>query len=151
MFAHFVADLPARVAYFAATIGRARGADPTGADLTPAAVSAWMFETIDASAKAAAWRADAPHWSALVGDAAMWLGEAIRCAAPQLRWALFVANKKATGYQRPVLTGFTKVDARDYYVDVGHLVASWADLVGRRRAAKPDFLATIVALTVADA
>jgi hypothetical protein len=39
-----------------------------------------------------------------------------------------------------------------YYVDVAHLVASWADLASRRRPnVRRDFLATIEKTTVADA
>ena len=56
----------------------------------------------------------------------------------------------ATGYQRPVLMGFPRVADPHYYVDVAFMVASWVDLAARRRAVKPDFLATIVEVTVTD-
>lgn len=94
---------------------------------------------------------DAWIWRGVIADVALWLGERIIAAAPQLRWELLTAPKKATGYQRPVLVGFTRVDDPRYYVDVAHLVASWAELAARGRPAKHDFLATIEAVTIRDA
>jgi hypothetical protein len=88
---------------------------------------------------------------ALAVDASLWLGEHLIAAAPQLRWELYTGVKKSTGYQRAVLTGFTKVADPRYYVDVAHFVASWLELCARRRAARPDFLVTIAETTLADA
>lgn len=88
---------------------------------------------------------------ALAVDASLWLGERIIARAPHLRWELYLGVKKSTGYQRAVLTGFTRVEDPRYYVDVAHFVASWLELCARRRAAKEDFLVTIAATTLADA
>lgn len=88
---------------------------------------------------------------ALAVDASLWLGERLIAKAPQLRWELYTGVKKSTGYQRAVLTGFTKVADPRYYVDVAHFVASWLELCARRRAAKPDFLVTIEQTTLRDA
>lgn len=88
---------------------------------------------------------------AIAVDASLWLGERIISKAPRLRWELYTGVKKSTGYQRAVLTGFTNVEDPRYYVDVAHFVASWLELCARRRAAKPDFLVTIEATTLADA
>lgn len=88
---------------------------------------------------------------ALAVDASLWLGEHIIARAPGLRWELYTGIKKSTGYQRAVLTGFTKVTDPRYYVDVAHFVASWLELCARRRAAKPDFLVTIAETTLRDA
>ena len=87
----------------------------------------------------------------LAADLALWLGEGLITAAPQLHWTLLTSHKKSTGYQRAVLTGFGRVDDRHYYVDVAHFVAAWVDYGIRRRAARADFLATIFATTLADA
>lgn len=100
----------------------------------------------------------------LAVDLALWLGEGLIAAAPQLHWTLLTSHKKSTGYQRAVLTGFGRVhdrgpkasshDAgaeRHYYVDVAHFVAAWVDYGTRQRAARADFLATIFATTLADA
>ena len=50
-----------------------------------------------------------------------------------------------------MLSGFSKVAARDYYVDIAHFVAGWLELVVRRRAARADFLAHIFSITARDA
>jgi hypothetical protein len=114
-----------------------------GVPLEPAAIGAWLARELPDAR-------DAPI-DAVVADVALWLGERIIAAAPSVSWTLLTAPKKATGYQRPVLTGFARVGDPRYYVDVAHLVASWAELAARRRAVKPDFLATIEAVTLADA
>jgi hypothetical protein len=136
-FARLMAARPARVAALAALAGR------HGVALEPAALGAWLVEVLPL--------ADAARASGLVADVALWLGERIISLAPSLRWELFVAHKKATGYQRPVLVGFTRVADPRYYVDVAFMVASWAELAARRRAVKADFLATIEQVTLADA
>jgi hypothetical protein len=108
-----------------------------------AAMSPWLA---DAARELGLARVDA-----LAVDAALWLGEHLIARAPQLRWELYTGVKKSTGYQRAVLTGFTKVDDPRYYVDVAHFVASWLELCARRRAAKRDFLVTIAETTLKDA
>jgi len=115
-----------------------------GVELEPAAIGAWLGGVAPDAA-------DDPRWSGVIADVALWLGERIIAAAPQVSWTLLTAPKKATGYQRPVLIGFTRVDDDRYYVDIAHLVASWAELAARRRPIKPDFLATIEAVTLRDA
>ena len=113
----------------------------------PARVGAWLAARLEEHGLGGddAWR-----WRGVIADVALWLGERMIAAAPQLRWEMLVAPKKATGYQRPILVGFTRVDDR-YYVDVAHLVASWAELAARRRPIQRDFLATIEQVTLRDA
>ena len=136
-FARLMAARPERLAALATLAAR------HGVALEPAALGAWLVAAApDASPD--------PRWSGLVADVALWLGERLIARAPALRWELFVSHKKATGYQRPVLVGFTKVADRHYYVDVAFMVASWAELAARRRAAKADFLVTIEAVTLQD-
>jgi hypothetical protein len=138
-FARLMAARPERLDALAALAARHR------VDLEPDALGAWLVaEAPEASA-------DAARWTGLVADVALWLGERLIARAPALRWELFVSHKKATGYQRPVLVGFTKVADRHYYVDVAFMVASWAELAARRRMAKADFLVTIEAVTLRDA
>lgn len=108
-----------------------------------AAMSAWLAET--------ARELGVDRTDALAVDASLWLGEHIIARAPQLRWEMYTGVKKSTGYQRAVLTGFTRVSDPRYYVDVAHFVASWLELCARRRAAKPDFLVTIAETTLKDA
>jgi hypothetical protein len=108
-----------------------------------AAMSPWLHAT--------AQELGVDRTDALAVDASLWLGEHIIARAPSLRWELYTGIKKSTGYQRAVLTGFTKVTDPRYYVDVAHFVASWLELCARRRAAKPDFLVTIATTTLADA
>lgn len=88
--------------------------------------------------------------TAFVGDVGIWLGERIIAAAPVLTWRLMTSHKKATGYQRPVLMGFPRLDPA-YYVDVGFFVASWAELAARGRMARGEFLASVEASALADA
>ncbi|MCA9677989.1 MAG: hypothetical protein KC464_23390, partial [Myxococcales bacterium] len=95
--------------------------------------------------------ADAWRWTGVVADVALWLGDRVVARAPAVRWELCASHKKATGYQRPVLVGFGKVADRFYYVDVAHMVASWAQLAARGRPYRADFLATIEQVTLADA
>lgn len=114
-----------------------------GVALDPRAVGAWLVAVLPGLA-------GDPRTSGLVADVALWLGERILAAAPHCRWELFTSHKKATGYQRPVLVGFTKVPDRFYYVDIAFMVASWADLAARRRAVRDDFLATIESVTLRD-
>ncbi len=122
-----------------------------GVAMEPAALGAWLAPEL-AAADAPLTGPDAWRWSGVVADVALWLGErVIAAAAGAIRWELLVAPRKATGYQRPVLVGFRRVDDPRYYVDIAHLVASWAELAARRRPVKPDFLATIEAITLADA
>jgi hypothetical protein len=126
-----------------------------GVAFEPAAVGAWLVRElggVNAVASPPQRGREGPLWiDAIAVDAALWLGERIIAAAPAISWILLTAPKKSTGYQRAVLTGFARVDDPRYYVDVAHLVASWAELAARRRAVKPDFLATIEAVTLADA
>jgi hypothetical protein len=114
--------------------------------IEPGPLGAWL-----ASALASAGAPMPAVWTGVVADTALWLGERIVAAAPHLSWTLLVAPKKATGYQRPVLVGFRRVSDARYYVDVAHMVASWAELAAKRRAAKDDFLATIERVTLTDA
>ncbi|MBK9031155.1 MAG: hypothetical protein IPL61_07435 [Myxococcales bacterium] len=91
-------------------------------------------------------------WTGLAADVTLWLGERVIAASGgALRWDLYTAHKKATGYQRAVLVGFAGVDDPRYYVDLAHFVASWLELALRRRPARPDFLAVIARTTLADA
>ena len=119
----------------------------------PAAVGGWLADALGAEGAAALTGPDAALWTGLVADVALWLGErTIGASHGRLRWELLTAPKKATGYQRPVLVGFTSVADPRYYVDVAHLVASWADLAARRRPGlRRDFLATIEATILRDA
>ena len=138
-FARLMAARPERHAALARIAGR------HGVALEPAELGAWLVAIAPEAA------ADPARWTGLVADVALWLGERLIARAPALRWELFVSHKKATGYQRPVLVGFTKVADRHYYVDVAFMVASWAELAARRRAAKGDFLVPIEAVTLQDA
>lgn len=95
--------------------------------------------------------AQAPELWGLGYDVTLWIGEGLCAAAPNLHWQLLATHKKSTGYQRAVLSGFSKVAARDYYVDIAHFVAGWLELVVRRRAARADFLAHIFSITARDA
>jgi hypothetical protein len=137
----------------------------------PGAVGTWLMAALQGEGPEALTGASAALWTGLVADVALWLGERIIGAAADLdrdgvmrpvigapgaqgpvRWDLLTAPKKATGYHRPVLVGFIRVPDPRYYVDIAHLVASWADLACRRRPnVRADFLATIETTTVADA
>jgi hypothetical protein len=134
--ARLLAARPARLAALAALAARA------GVALEPGPFGAWLVDAM---------RTPDPRWNGVVVDLALWLGERMIAIAPQLRWELHVTHKKATGYQRPVLVGFTRVPDPHYYVDVAHLIARWADLATRGRAARGDFLETIERVTLADA
>lgn len=112
-----------------------------GVEPTPLGIGTWLKEKL----------AGAEDTSGIAVDLALWLGERIIARAPQLRWEMYVGVKKSTGYQRAVLTGFTRVDDPRYYVDVAHFVSSWCELCARRRLARADFLATIEATTLRDA
>ena len=92
-----------------------------------------------------------PRGYGLATDIALWIGSGIIANAPQVHWQLLTSHKNSTGYQRAVLTGFSRVDAPHYYVDVAHFVATWVDYAIRQRAAREDFLTTIYATTLADA
>jgi hypothetical protein len=125
------------------------------ADHAPLAVGRWLVAAGAAAGPAALTGADAHRWHGLAVDVALWLGERIIARAASagggLRWELYTGVKKATGYQRAVLTGFRRVDDARYYVDVAHFVAAWLELALRRRPARPDFLAVIEASALADA
>lgn len=125
------------------------------ADHAPLAVGRWLVAAGAAAGPAALTGADARRWHGLAVDVALWLGERIIARAASagggLRWELYTGVKKATGYQRAVLTGFRRVDDARYYVDVAHFVAAWLELALRRRPARPDFLAVIEASALADA
>jgi len=112
------------------------------------ALSAWLATSLR---RAGATAIRDPMWSGLVADVALWLGEQLISRSGTLRWQLFTSHKKATGYQRPVLTGFSKVADQHYYVDIAFMVASWAELAARGRAVQDDFLATIFDVTLRDA
>lgn len=130
-----------------------------------AALSAWLEDQVDLDAQtapatvgarllrelAALGDATTPLGRSLAADVALWLGDRACARAPQLTWQLYTAHAKATGYQRAVLVGFAGVEDPRYYVDVAHLVAAWADLAARGRAARADFLQTIETTILADA
>jgi hypothetical protein len=147
-FDRLLAARPVRKAALAALWHRHGGPAEVAAldaDDAPARLGGWL---------AAALPALADHEgavAALVVDVALWLGDRMIARAPQLRWQLLIEPKKATGYQRPVLVGFTRVDHDRYYVDIAHLIASWAQVAARGKPARADFLATIEAVTLADA
>jgi hypothetical protein len=119
-----------------------------GTPLEAGALSAWLARSLRAAGATAI---QDPMWSGLVADVSLWLGEQLIARSGTLRWELFTSHKKATGYQRPVLTGFSKVADRHYYVDIAFMIASWAELAARGRAVKEDFLATIFDVTLRDA
>lgn len=148
-----LAARPARRAALAALAAR-HGVSLDG-PAAAAEVGAWLRPALAAAGKPALDGPDAWRWSGLVADVALWLGErmiaAARAAGGPLDWALCTSHKKATGYQRPVLMGFRRVEDRHYYVDVAFMVASWADLAARGRLARPDFLATIEEVSLRDA
>jgi hypothetical protein len=91
---------------------------------------------------------EAGAWYSLVVDVALELGDAIIAAAPHVAWQLFTRLEKATGYQRPVLSGFRRVSDPSYYVDVAHLVSTYVGLVCRGQQVKPDYLSTLVRIAV---
>ncbi len=149
-FARLMAARPERRAQLAALWSRDRGGSLD--DAAVADVSTWLAAALDAAGPDALTGGDADRWSGLVADVALWLGERAIAAAPALRWEMLTLPKKATGYQRPVLVGFTRVAERGYYCDVAHLVASWAQLAARRRPQlRRDFLATIEQTMLGDA
>jgi len=141
-FARLMAARAERTAALAALAAR------HGVALEPAPLGAWLAAALRAAGPAAI---RDPLWSGLVADVALWLGEQLIARSGTLRWELFTSHKKATGYQRPVLTGFTQVADRHYYVDIAFMVASWAEFAARGRAIKDDFLATIADVTLRDA
>lgn len=151
--ARLMAARDARLAALTSLAGR-HGVALAGDD-APRAVGAWLVAAGAAVGPGALTGEDAARWAGLAVDVALWLGERIIAAAAAtggaLRWELYTGVKKSTGYQRAVLTGFRRVDAPAYYVDVAHFVASWLELALRRRPARPDFLAVIEATTLADA
>jgi hypothetical protein len=136
----------------------------------PGSLGAWLMASLHDAGPEALTGAHAALWTGVVADVALWLGERVirraadleqsgvlrpllgaPGAAGPVRWELLTAPKKATGYHRPVLVGFIRVPDPRYYVDVAHLVASWADLAARQRPnVRPDFLATIETTTIAD-
>jgi hypothetical protein len=91
---------------------------------------------------------EAGAWYSLIVDLALELGEVIMAAAPHVGWQLFTKLEKATGYQRPVLSGFRGVSDPSYYVDVAHLVSTYVGLVCRGQQVKPDYLATLVRIAI---
>ncbi len=141
-FARLMQARAARVASLSMLYERNGGAAP----MEPAALGAWLAPRLaDAGAPLPA------VFTGVVADVSLWLGERIIAAAPHVAWTLLTAPKKATGYHRPVLTGFRRVEDPRYYVDLAHLVASWAELAAKRRPIQLDFLATIERVTLADA
>jgi hypothetical protein len=142
---------PRRRAELAALWRRHDPAADVDAAGAPARLGAWLAGELAAAGPDALTGPDAARWTGLAVDLTLWLGERLIAAAPQLRWHFQDSHKKSTGYQRAVLTGFTRVEDRHYYVDLAHFVASWAELAARRRPARPDFLAVIEATTLADA
>jgi hypothetical protein len=157
---HFERLMAARPARFAAlTALAARHGVVLGDhvdDDSPQRLGGWLAGALAAAGRDALTGDQAWRWTGLVADAALWLGERIVAMAharggAEVRWALCTSHKKATGYQRPVLVGFRRVADAHYYVDVAHMVASWAGLASRGRPIKADFLATIATTTAADA
>ena len=150
-FARLMAARPVRRAALAALWSRHGGGD-LDAD-GPAAVGAWLAAALGAAGKGALTGPSAGLWSGVIADVALWLGDrVIHATSGRVRWELLTAPKKATGYQRPVLVGFTRVDDPRYYVDIAHLAASWAQLAAKGRPnVRADFLATIEQATIADA
>ena len=147
---HFDALMASRARRFAelAALAQRNGTIDIAVDDAPLAVGTWLVPALAAAGPGAT---SIVQWTSVIGDVALWLGDRMIARAPQLRWELFTSHKKATGYQRPVLVGFSRVDAEHYYVDIGHLVAAWADLAARRRAARADFLSVIEITTLGDA
>lgn len=150
-FTRLIAARDARRAALAALWTRHGGPASLDDADAPARLGAWLAGEL-AAADAPLTGPDAALWTGVIADVSLWLGERIIAATGgAVRWTLLTAPKKATGYQRPVLVGFTRVDDPRYYVDLAHLVASWAGLAARRRPIKPDFLATIEQVTLRDA
>jgi len=146
-YATIMAAVPARVAGFEALAAR-HGVDLAGPDAV-ARLGAWLVEVAKAAGPGLV---GTPMWSGLAADVALWLGQrVIASTGGAVRWQHYVAHKKATGYQRAVLVGFAAVDDERYYVDIAHFVASWLELALRRRGARADFLAVIVATARRDA
>jgi len=145
-FARLMAARPARRAALEALWAHNAGdAPPRLDDAGPAAVGARLAAALGAAGRDALTGADAALWTGLVADVALWIGERVIAASGgRLRWELLTRRKKDTGYQRPVLVGFAGVADPDYYSDVAHIVASWAQLAARRRPnLKADFLAVV--------
>lgn len=137
----------ARVAALVALAGR-HGVALDGDDAAER-LGAWL---VAAAAESGPDAIGSPVYAGLAVDVTLWLGERLIADSDgALRWELYTAHKKATGYQRAVLVGFAGVDDPRYYVDLAHFVASWLELALRRRPARPDFLAVIARTTLADA
>jgi hypothetical protein len=137
----------ARVAALVALAAR-HGVDLEAADAAER-VGAWL---VAAAGRVGPDAVGSPTWTGLAVDAALWLGERLIADSDgALRWELYTAHKKATGYQRAVLVGFAGVDDPRYYVDLAHFVASWLELALRRRAGAARLPAVIAATALADA
>lgn len=141
-----MAARPARLTALAALAAR-HGVDLDAADATDR-LGAWVCDGARAAGPDAV---GDPRWIGLGADVALWLGERVIATCPGVRWQLYTAHKKATGFQRAVLVGFAGVDDPRYYVDVAHFIGRWLELALRRRAARADFLTTVAASAVADA
>lgn len=53
------------------------------------------------------------EWCSVAYDMGLWLGEVLIQRFPQLHWSLDTA-RKSVSFNRPVLTGFTRVKVRNY-------------------------------------
>jgi hypothetical protein len=132
--------------------------DALDAPDAPARLGAWLAAALAAAGAGGVdplTGPDAAAWTGVIADVALWLGDRIvargAAAGAAVGWDLCTRPPRATGYHRPVLVGFRRPDDPRYYVDVAHMVASWAAIAARGRPARPDFLATIEDVTAADA
>lgn len=123
-FDYFVDHLDERIAMLNALTTRNEGPKLDFTDESVAALNEWFVDRAEPDPDQKNWPGGlTPEWYSVVADTKAYLGEILRRRKPHLRWELWTRSKKDAGYQVPVITGFTNVPDKSYYVDYGRRAA----------------------------
>lgn len=79
----------------------------------------------------------------LANDIALFVGEMIRKASPQITWSFLTTDKHELGYHKHVLVGFEKVENPNYYIDIDSLIGSYAQRVFSGTENRQQYLETL--------
>jgi hypothetical protein len=137
-----------RISQFKALVARS-GIDLNGSENSIQKLNDWFFQNVEPSEKEP--ERLKPIWYSVVNDIALFLGEEIIRKAPNLRWEVLLSGKNNLSYQRPVITGFSKVKNPKYNIDLDWTIGVYGHRIIAKNEGERDLFVRIVKSAVQDA
>jgi hypothetical protein len=138
----------ARIAELRKLVQRS-GIELNGSDDSIQKLNDWLFLHVEQSEKELGRLK--PIWYSVVNDIALFLGEEIIRRARNPRWELLLSGKKNLSFQRPVITGFSKVTNPKYNIDLDWTIGVYGHRIISKNEEERDLFVRIVKSAIQNA